>query len=87
MTVHSVIAGNGASHAEEPPTERPGALVYKVQMENNEAAVAKIPSNHSRYAREVRWKLLNTLLLTQRGLGWLCYGMLEVTDFIVAACT
>ena len=63
MVIKGVIVGSAASHADEAPQERSDALIYAVQTESNEAAVAKIPSNCSRYAREVRWRLQDDLLL------------------------
>ena len=66
MAIDSVITGNDASHAYDLSEERPGALVYRVRMENNETAVAKVPANFFRHAREVRWKLQDTLLCPLR---------------------
>ena len=58
MVIDSVVAGNDAWHADELSEGRSGVLVYMVKMEDDEAAVVKIPSTYYRYEREVRWRAL-----------------------------
>ena len=58
VVIDGVIVGDDASHADEPAKKRQRVHVYKVQMEDKEAAVAKIPDSHFRYDIEVPNALL-----------------------------
>lgn len=58
MVIDSVILGGDASQANELFKKRPVVQVYKVQMENNETAVAKVPVTGYSFDREVRDALL-----------------------------
>ena len=56
MVINSLIVGSDASHTDGRAKGRPGVLVYGVQLENGEDAVAKIPSRDSLSYKEVRLK-------------------------------
>lgn len=54
MVIQSVITPQDASRADGQAKERHGVLVYRVETEDNKAAVAKIPPNPPLYDQEVR---------------------------------
>ena len=55
MLIDSVIVRSDASQADELFKERPVVQAFKVQTENHEAAVAKVPVTGFSFDQEVRY--------------------------------